>query len=71
MLYYRRNTEKIFPTTMLASLVNNNSSITDIYIEVIVDIQCQLHHLNLEECFMQQKQENNLWHLCYHLCSYT
>ena len=59
IIYNRRNSKKIFPTNILACLVNNSSYVTSVYIGVISDIKCHFHHLHLEQLFIQQKQENN------------
>ena len=40
---------------MLLSLVIHNSFISDVYMEDISDITCQIHHLHLEQYFIQQK----------------
>ena len=43
----------ILPTTMLAYLVTYNSSLSAAYIEVIVDIKCQILILCLGESLIQ------------------
>ena len=42
---------------MLSYLVIFSSSVTAVYKEVIADIQCKIHLLHSEECFIQQIQE--------------
>ena len=49
---------------MFTYLVNHNSYITSVYMEVIFDIKYKIHHLNLEGCFVQQEKENNFQYLC-------
>ena len=71
MIYYRSNSNKIFPTTMLEYLVIRNSYVTTVYMETISNIKYQLDHFHLEECFIQQKQETDCQYLCYHFCSST
>ena len=61
---YKRNSNKLSPTTMLASLITHNSSATDVNMELIVEIKFQLHLLHLEECFIQESYNNNFQHLC-------
>ena len=38
---------------MLVFLVIHNIFICDVYIEDIADIKCQIHHLHLEQYFIQ------------------
>ena len=40
-------------------MVKHNGSVTAVYIGVTADIKYQLHHLHLEDCFIQQQKENN------------
>ena len=49
---------------MLASWVTEDSPVTTVYIEVITDIECQVHLLYLEVCFIQERHEHNCGHLC-------
>ena len=49
---------------MLESLVIHHSFFSDVYREDIADIKCQLHHLHLEQYFIQQKHYQNFQHFC-------
>ena len=49
---------------MLESLVIINSFVTDVYMEYIADMKCQLHHIHMEKYFIQQKRDQNFQHLC-------
>ena len=42
---------------MLAYLVNHNSSITAVKMEVISNTKCQIHHLHPEEGFIQKDRK--------------
>ena len=59
----RNKYQGIRPTNMLESLVNQNSSVSDSYMEYIPDMIFQLHHLHLEQYFIQQQHDPNLRHL--------
>ena len=39
---YTRTRKKVFPTTMLASLVNHTDLVTAVNMEVIANIKCQI-----------------------------
>ena len=54
---------------MLITLVTYNSSVTDIHIEVIADINLKLHILYLEESIVHDIHNNNYRHFCYAFCS--
>ena len=49
---------------MLASLVNNNSFFSDVHMDNIINMICQIHYLHLEIYFIQQKHHINFRHLC-------
>ena len=49
---------------MLESLVINNSSVTDVYMEAISDMKCRLILSQWEKTLNEQKQSNNFRHLC-------
>ena len=55
---YTRYIEKLCPTTTLASLVNNNSPVTNIYMNCIVGNKYQLHLLHLEVYYIQMSKNN-------------
>ena len=61
---YKRNINKLSPMTMSESLITHNSSVTDVNIELIVEIKYQLHILHLEESFIQGSYNSNFQHLC-------
>ena len=61
---YTRACKKVFPTTMLASLVNHTNLATAVNMEVISNIKCQIRNLYLEECFIKYSYDN----ICQHLC---
>ena len=44
---------------MSASLVIHNSFASDIYMEDIANMICQLLHLHLEQYFIEQKHDQN------------
>ena len=47
------------------------SSVSNLYTDYISDMICQLHHLHLEQDYIQQKHDQNCQHLCYHYCVST
>ena len=63
-LKYTRACKKVFPTTMLASLVNHTNLATAVNMEVISNIKCQIRNLYLEEFFIKYSYDN----ICQHLC---
>ena len=50
---------KTLPTTMLEYLEIYNIFVTAVYTEAMANIICQLHHLHLEQCFNEQKHDQN------------
>ena len=46
--------EGVLPTNMIASLVIHNSFVYDVYMEDIANMKCQLHHIQMEEYFIQK-----------------
>ena len=42
---------------MLASFVNINSFVSDIYMDDIFDMPCNINHIHLEMFFIQQKHD--------------
>ena len=68
---YTRESQKFFPSTMLAPLVTHNSSATDVQMEFIVDIQCQVKILRFEEYFIQEIYNDKWRHLCWNIYSST
>ena len=56
---------------MLASLVILNNFVSDVYMEYIANMKCQLHHIHLVEYLIQQKHDQNVRHLCLHSCVST
>ena len=69
MVCDRRNSTKIILTTMLKSSSNKKSGTFDM-MEVIVDTKCQLKHLHLEYCFIQQNQEHFPTYMSAFMCLY-
>ena len=61
---YTRDKKDLFPKAMLASLVTNSISVTDVQIEFIVDTKCQIHLLGSKEYFIQYIYNNNCRNLC-------
>ena len=68
---YKENTilflnkrQGILPTIMLEHLLNIGCFVSDAYMEDITDMKCQIHHLHLEQYFIQQKHDQNWRHLC-------
>ena len=61
---YTRDRKTLFPTTILASLVTHNIEVTDVQMEFIVDIKCQLRILCLEGFLKQDSCDNNFQCLC-------
>ena len=55
---YKRNINKLSPMTMSALSITHNSSVTDVNIELIVEIKYQLHILHFGGLFMQARHEN-------------
>ena len=71
LAFYKENTvtvknrfQGILPTTMLTSLIIHNHFVSDVHMEDMTDMKCQLRHLNLEKYFIQQKHYQNCRHLC-------
>ena len=58
MLYYRRNSKKIYPTNILSSLVTHNNFATAVYIEPITNTKYHICQFYMEQCFIRQLQEN-------------
>ena len=52
------------PRNMLASLIYLNIFVSDIYLDDISSMKCQIHHSHLEKYFIQQKHDINYQHLC-------
>ena len=50
----------IMPTTMLAYLVNCKKIVTNMYMNDISNIICQLYHLHLEQYFFRQQHDLSL-----------
>ena len=53
------NSEVIMPTTVLVSLEIHNGFFSDVYMEDIADIKCQIRHLHLEQYYIEQKNDQN------------
>ena len=49
---------------MLEYLETHNSFVSDVYMDDIADMICQLQHSHLEQYFIQQKHDINFQHLC-------
>ena len=49
---------------MLESVVTYTVLVTEVYIEVVADIKCQIHILHLKESVIQQRQQYNCRNLC-------
>ena len=57
------NIQGIMPTTMLVYLVIDNSFVSDVYMDDISKIKCQVHHLHLDQLFIQPRHDENCRHL--------
>ena len=55
----KKKLQGILPTCMLAYLDINNSFVYNVYMDDIVNIICQIHHLHLETYFIQQQHDFN------------
>ena len=53
-----------FPKNMLSSLKIHNKFVYGVYTEDKADIICQIHHLHLEQYFIQQQHDLNFQYLC-------
>ena len=49
---------------MLSSLKIHNKFVYGVYTEDKADIICQIHHLHLEQYFIQQQHDLNFQYLC-------
>ena len=49
---------------MLAYLLSLNRFVYDIYMEDIANVICKIHHLHLEQYFIQQQHDLNCRYLC-------
>ena len=52
------------PSIMFPFFVIHNSFVSDVYLYNISDMKCQIHHLHLEQYFIQQKHNQNFRYLC-------
>ena len=59
-----RECKKILSSNLLEFFKTYNVSVNDVYMEVIANIKCQIHHLHLEKGLIQKIQEKNSQHLC-------
>ena len=71
LIQYIINENRSFSKTTLAPLVIINSFVSDVYMEHIANMKCQIQCIHLDQCFIQQNQEINCRHLCYHNCVFT
>ena len=53
----KRNDNETLPKNMLESLVKK--LVTVVMISVLANMEFQLYHLHLDQCFMNKKQQNN------------
>ena len=60
----KNNLQGIMPTTTLSSLVIKNTLVSDVCMEYVADMKCELHHINLEKYLVQPKHYQNFRYLC-------
>ena len=61
----------ILPRNILEYLDTHNRFVSDLYMDDIVNMLRQLHHLTLEKQFIEQKHDQNIRHLCQNYCVST
>ena len=56
----QRNTSKSF----VFIFGNSQQFVSDVYMEDIVEMKCQLHHIHLDKYFIYSKHDQKRQHLC-------